>query len=115
MTYYRINRRQSQGISLVISLVLVVIMAMMAAASMRGTQLEERMSGNLYDRELAFQSTENTLREAETLLQSGIKSSAFNGTNGLYPNLDPNNSTFVNRWDDSATNWKQSANQNNWR
>jgi type IV pilus assembly protein PilX len=40
-------------------------MTMLILASVRGTMMQERMAGNLYDRSLAFQAAEAALREAE--------------------------------------------------
>jgi type IV pilus assembly protein PilX len=57
------KRRQSreQGMALVVSLVLLVVVTLVGLAGMRGTILQERMAGGAYDRETAFQAAEAAL------------------------------------------------------
>ena len=103
-----INRSRSRGISLVVSLVLLVIITLIAVTSIRGTLLEERMSGNLYDREIAFQSAEAALRAAEAALSVAGGSQPITNTDtrvGFYPQPDPSASGFKQRWEDTETNW----------
>lgn len=57
--------RLAGGASLVVVLILLLVMTLLGLAILRSTVLEERMSANLYDRTLAFQSAESALREAE--------------------------------------------------
>lgn len=57
--------RQQRGVALVVVLVLLLIMTLLGLASLRGTLLEERMSGNLFDRSLGFQAAEAALRQGE--------------------------------------------------
>ena len=59
------RRSRQQGISLIVSLVLLVVVALLAVGSMRGVGLQARMSGTTTDRNLAFQAAEVALREAE--------------------------------------------------
>lgn len=69
--YLRVTRAKRQhGVALVVVLILLLVMTLLGLASMRGTVLEERMSGNMYDRGLAFQAAEAALREAEILIVS---------------------------------------------
>jgi type IV pilus assembly protein PilX len=56
----------ARGVSLLVSLVLLLVVSVIALASIRGVQLETRMSAGAYDRNLAFQSAEGALRAAET-------------------------------------------------
>lgn len=59
------RRPQQRGISLIVSLVLLVVVTLLALGSMRGVVLQSRMSGSMHDRGLAFQAAEVALREAE--------------------------------------------------
>lgn len=59
------SRRRQCGVALVVSLILLVLATLIGLASMRGTNLQERMSANMYDRSLAFQRAESALRAAE--------------------------------------------------
>jgi type IV pilus assembly protein PilX len=59
------SRRDQGGVALVVSLILLVLATLIGLASVRGTNLQERMSANMYDRSLAFQRAESALRAAE--------------------------------------------------
>lgn len=59
-----------RGVSLVVVLILLLIMTLLGLAVLRSTLLEERMSANLYDRSLGFQSAEAVLREAEAVIRA---------------------------------------------
>ncbi|MDR1853642.1 MAG: pilus assembly protein [Azoarcus sp.] len=61
----RATPRRQRGITLIVALILLVIMSMLAAATLRSTLMQERMSANAYDRDLAFQSAEAGLRLGE--------------------------------------------------
>lgn len=61
-----IDRRGQRGISLVVSMILLVVTTLVALGSMRGVVMQTRMSGSTHDRSLAFQAAEAALRDAET-------------------------------------------------
>jgi type IV pilus assembly protein PilX len=48
------------------------------------TGLEERMAGNLRDRNIAFQAAEAAVLEGENYLETQVILPAFDGSNGLY-------------------------------
>lgn len=56
---------RQQGMSLVIVLVLLLVMSVLGIAILRSSGMQERMSANMRDRSLAFQTTEAALREAQ--------------------------------------------------
>ena len=62
--------RRQRGISLVVVLILLLVVTLLGLAVLRGTLMSERMSANMYDRSLAFQSAESALREAETVVRA---------------------------------------------
>ncbi|TXH65796.1 MAG: pilus assembly protein [Lysobacteraceae bacterium] len=64
----RASRGAQGGATLVVVLVLLLVMTLLGLASLRSTVLEERMSSNLLDRSIGFQSAEAALREAEVIL-----------------------------------------------
>lgn len=98
------RRSREQGSALVIALVMLVVLTLMAIAGMQTTSIQERMAGNLRDKNLAFQAAEAALREAEMFLQSAVLPS-FNGTDGLYQS-----STFDrSNWNDHDF-WSNSTN-----
>jgi len=57
------------GIALPVVLILMLIMATLALSGMDDAAMQERMSGNLRNREIAFQAAESALREGEAWLQ----------------------------------------------
>ncbi|WP_211165873.1 PilX N-terminal domain-containing pilus assembly protein [Azoarcus sp. TTM-91] len=59
---------EQHGVALVVALILLLLVTMIGLAGMRGTTLQERMTSNLYDRELAFQAAESALRAAEAAI-----------------------------------------------
>lgn len=59
-------RQGQRGITLVVVLLLLVIVTLLGLAAMRGTVMQERMSGNAAARSIAFQAAEALLREAES-------------------------------------------------
>lgn len=61
----RAPRTAQRGNTLLTVLVLLLVMTLLALASLRIGNLEERMTANLFDRGLAFQATEAALREGE--------------------------------------------------
>lgn len=63
--------RAQRGATLVVVLVLLLVMTLLGLASLRNTVLEERMTANLLDRSIGFQSAESALREAEVFLATG--------------------------------------------
>lgn len=74
--------RQS-GSVLLVSLIMLLLLTLVAVAGMQGTILQERMTGNLRDRDLAFQAAEAALREAETFIRNN-PNTIYGNSNGLY-------------------------------
>lgn len=63
-------RSRSQGVVLIISLFVLLAITLMATVSMESLGLGERMAGNFKDRQLAFQTAETALRDAESAIRS---------------------------------------------
>lgn len=76
------------GAALVVGLILLLLLTLIGLSAARTALTEERITGNLSDRELAFQLAEGALREAERVLQQPVLPS-FSGADGLYPQPDP--------------------------
>lgn len=100
------NLRKQHGSVMVIALIFLLVMTLLILASVRGTVMQERMAGNLYDRSLAFQAAETTLREGERyVLANAPKSVAIKGcdSSGNCAKPDPE---AVPAWKDEE-NWKE--------
>jgi type IV pilus assembly protein PilX len=102
-------RGGQRGISLVVSLILLVVATLVALGSMRGVVLQSRMSATTHDRSLAFQAAEAALRDAETRAATATSASfpASNCSNGFcaQPAL-----ADTPRWLDTGFNqWRAAA------
>lgn len=68
------NRYQSisnqRGLVLPLVLIFLVVMMLLGTAAIRNVTLEEKMAGNLRNRDLAFQAAEQALRFCENGIQS---------------------------------------------
>ncbi|WP_126456349.1 pilus assembly PilX family protein [Sulfuriflexus mobilis] len=78
-------RHQQQGAVLIISMIILLLLTILGVTSMQGTNLEERMAGNMRDRHVAFESAEAAIADAEAFLDTIALTSAFrSNTAGLY-------------------------------
>ena len=59
------------GVALIVSLVILLLLTLVMVTAIRVTMLEQKMAGNMYQDNIAFQSAESALREAEAFLDSG--------------------------------------------
>ncbi|WP_026148213.1 PilX N-terminal domain-containing pilus assembly protein [Thioalkalivibrio sp. HL-Eb18] len=51
------------GSALIVALILLLVITILAVAGMQNTVLQERMAGNMHDRNIAFQQAESGLRD----------------------------------------------------
>lgn len=75
---------RQRGSALIVGLIFLLILTIMGVTSMRSTTMQERMAGNLRDRNIAFQSAEAALREGENFLEQAALP-PFGGVGGLLP------------------------------
>lgn len=81
---FHFNNEQN-GAVLVTSLILLLVMTLIGITGMQTSTLEEKMTGNMRDRNLAFQAAESALRAGESFLtQATLPNFTTAGTNGLY-------------------------------
>lgn len=85
------NHKKQRGVVIVVALVMLLAMTILSVTSMTTSTLEEKMSANLRDREIALQAAEAALRYGERLAPT-IAKGDFNCacTNG-YCNFDIEN------------------------
>lgn len=100
---------KQSGSALIVSLIFLVILTLVGISAIQTSTLQERMSGNSKDVNLAFQSTEAAVRSAEQFLQSATLP-AFDGNNGRYQLCEDATSTETEcnppEWDDpSSEGW----------
>jgi len=92
---------RQHGAALIVSMIILLIMTIIGITSTQVTVLEEKMSGNLRNRSIAFQSAESALRNAENSLTVAVLPD-FDGTNGLYK------ATAPQKWE--SIDWNVAAN-----
>lgn len=92
--------RRQAGVSLVMVLILLVVMSLLGLAVLRSSGMQERMSANMYDRNLAQQAAEMALVAGRTWLDTG------SGTNWEIEEPDPADCTTLSicSWDQRMTN-----------
>lgn len=79
------HRPASQrGTALIISLIILLLMTLLGVTGMQTTLVQERIAGNVRDRNLAFEAAEAALRAGEGYLANNAVVGPFTGGNGLY-------------------------------
>lgn len=73
--------RSQRGVALIMSLVMLLILTILGVSSVQTTSLQERMSNNARDANLAFQGAESAVREAELYLEDTTSLLPFENTN----------------------------------
>lgn len=72
------------GAALMMALIFLVLMTLLGTTAMRGSAFQEQMAGNSRDWNLAFQSAEAALREAENYIQLTPVLPDFDDADGFY-------------------------------
>jgi len=100
---------RQRGVVLVISLLMLLVLTLIGLAATRSTTLEERMTANQRDQDVAFQAAEAALRDGESTLQAATPGQ-FDNTNGLYNSTSGTDYTLAatytaaDTWDSTKTN-----------
>lgn len=81
-------KSHQHGAVFVVSLVILLIITMLAVGGMQTSLLEEKMAGNVSDRNLAFQSAESALREGEVFIEGIVSLGDFTTGAGLISRTD---------------------------
>lgn len=88
-----------RGATLIVALIFLLIITMVSLSGVQTTAMEERMASNVRQRNLAFQSSEAGLREAEQFINALVSTGAFGVTPGLLAENDAEPDYF------SAATW----------
>ena len=107
MNYHFKSHKKQTGAVLFVSLIMLLIMTLLGISGMQTTILEEKMAGNFKDRNMSLQAGESALREAEEYLRATTVLPSFTG--GTLGHYQPT-AAGAARWDDSVTNWSDTAN-----
>lgn len=103
----QISLKQQRGAVLLVGLIMLLLLTIIGMASIRGSDLQERMAGNMRDRSLAFDAAETALRRGEDTVSglAGLTLPAIN-TAGYYEDL---NKTTNNALPDRPTIWDKTV------
>lgn len=98
--------RTQRGVALFMSLVMLLIITVLGLSSVQTTTLQERMARNSRDVNLAFQSAESAIKDAEEFVETFNNLDDFNAANananGLYFEVAYNQPS---NWDSSQIDW----------
>jgi type IV pilus assembly protein PilX len=90
-----------QGVVLIVSLILLLLMTLIGTTGMQMTSMEEKMAGNMRDRNLAFQAAESALAAGELYLANvaTFPSPFCSKANGRFLPLDKDCNSATNETD----------------
>ena len=74
------SRNLQHGVSLLISLLLLLVLSVATIAAMQTSGLQERIAGNSRDRNTAFNAAESALRDAESYMSTDLNLPLFDGS-----------------------------------
>ena len=75
---------QQSGVTLIMTLLILLVVSLLAISSAERATLQDRMVGSQRDADIAFEMAEDALNEAERLLDTGEVTKADFGTNGPF-------------------------------
>lgn len=105
---YRSHQQYNQkGVVLVIGMLILIVLTLIGLTGMRMTTFEEKMSGNLKDKHIAFEAAEAAMMAAENDIETNVISTGnfdADGSDGLFDN------TFVEIW--KLVDWDQADSSN---
>ncbi|MES2673267.1 MAG: PilX N-terminal domain-containing pilus assembly protein [Pseudomonadota bacterium] len=81
---------KERGAVLIVGLIMLLLLTVIGLASIRGSDMQERMAGNMRDRNIGFQAAEAALRTGE-MVSSDISALAVPraiNSNGYFDNLN---------------------------
>ncbi|MCK5725303.1 MAG: hypothetical protein KAH22_00605 [Thiotrichaceae bacterium] len=79
-----INHHKQSGVVLITTLLVVIILTILVLTTARTTILQEKMTSNLRERDLAFQSAESALLEGQQYLEQTDPLPVFSSANGRH-------------------------------
>lgn len=66
----RSSQARQRGVALVVALMLLVVLTLVGLAAVSGTIMQQKMASNFSDRQIAFQTGEAGLRQAQLVVQA---------------------------------------------
>lgn len=69
--FFQLRRKSQRGMTLIVGLILLVMLMSISMIGFRNTTLSGRMTGNVLDRNVSFQSAESAGKEALQVIEGG--------------------------------------------
>jgi type IV pilus assembly protein PilX len=79
--FYQLNQN---GAALITGLLILVVLSILGVTTMQSSLLQERMAGNMEQRDIAFEMAEAGLRDGEAWLNAQVVMPLFNGSGWRY-------------------------------
>lgn len=93
--------RAQKGISLIMALIFLMVLALLGTWAATSSALQERMAGSTRNHDLAFQAAEAALKDAENTL-SNWRTGPFDGTVAGLLAYEPTDANDLGHWRDEA-------------
>ncbi len=103
--HMKLSLARQSGAVLMVSMIVLLLLSMIGVTGSQTTNLEEKMAGNDYDRNIAFQAAEEALRSAELVIDGLADLASFDGSQnaaGRFSQTQRPNLATNNTWDNSS-------------
>lgn len=100
---FYVRASKQSGVALVVALILLIVITLVGLAAVHGTIMQQKMTSNFYDRQLAFQAAEAGLRKAEAIVQSTTPPGVGSTIRDCSSTASPVNKCLANPFTDSST------------
>lgn len=104
---YGSTAARERGVVLVITLILLLVLTLVGLAATTSTSLEEKMTANQRDMQVAFQAAEAALRDGENQVQN-VNPGDFNNTGGMFSQSTSTITDFDTYATTSSSAWTDS-------
>jgi type IV pilus assembly protein PilX len=94
---------KQRGVALVVALILLIVITLVGLAAVHGTIMQQKMTSNFYDRQLAFQASEAALRQAEAIVQATTPPGISSQIRDCSTTASPVNKCLANPFADTST------------
>ncbi|HSC67492.1 MAG TPA: PilX N-terminal domain-containing pilus assembly protein [Cellvibrio sp.] len=110
MNQYHQKIDAQRGAVLIVGLVMLLLLTIIGLASIRGSELQEQMAGNMRDHNQAFQASEAALRYGESYL-NGASISQYSSTTktGYFADLNKTGAPYPRPVVWTADQWKNTG------
>jgi type IV pilus assembly protein PilX len=93
---------QQNGVVLAIALILLFVMTLIGITALQTTLLQEKITANLNEANLAMQSADSALREAENFIEGLSNTDSFGTSGGLYTQGNAPDPLLASTWTGSS-------------